>query len=130
MVRPVLPGVEHGDDVRMQQIGRRPRLALEALDAALARQLLRLGHLQRHSAFQQRIVRLVDPAERPFAQVAGDLEAADPRRQAGRCGAGGRDRSGLAWQDGDRARVGRGSWLIAGNRRARRLRSAVGSAGR
>jgi hypothetical protein len=53
------------------------RLALEALDAALAAHLLGLGHLQRHDAPQRRIIRLEHAPERPFAKVAAQLEPPD-----------------------------------------------------
>src|SRR5262249_11887615 len=75
--------------VRVLQLRRRPRLALEALDAALAGHQFRLGHLQRDRALQGRIKGLVDPAERSLAEEASDLEAPNPlhpvRRKAWGC---------------------------------------------
>ena len=56
----VLAAVDHRDDVRMREGGDRAGLAPEALDVLLVLAVVRVEHLQRNAALEQRVERAVD----------------------------------------------------------------------
>jgi hypothetical protein len=70
-------------DVRVPQLGRRTRLAQEALDPFRAIEHAGMRHLDGHFPNQPRVIRPVDGGKRPCAQSRPNLEAADLRRQLG-----------------------------------------------
>jgi hypothetical protein len=60
LVAVLLAAVDHGHDVRVRQLGDRPRLAAEALDRRLVLTVCRVEDLQRDVPIEQLVVCAVD----------------------------------------------------------------------
>ena len=71
----LLAPVDHGDDVRVLELGDRARLALEALDEVLVGGVPLVQDLQRDVALEQRVLRLVDARHPAVSDELLDLVA-------------------------------------------------------
>ena len=66
------------DDVRVMQLGRRLRLALEALDRLRGHAQCRGQHLQRDAPVERNLPRLVDDPHSAATNLAQDREVSEP----------------------------------------------------
>ncbi len=69
----VLAAIDHGDDVRVRELGDGARLAPKALDVVVVAEVLGVQDLERHVALQEGVERAVDARHASAAEHFAEL---------------------------------------------------------